>query len=106
VNIVMVIVFIKAMQVGRAHGYRWPRAGGAGRPEPSRHPGRLRNGNKDKPQCALMTVVDLRQLNQFYFYARAQDSAQGTGVCGGIAIGCGRQRLKLFAGPGKAICGH
>ena len=41
------------------------------------------------PMYALQTVDDLRQLNQFYFYALAQDSVQGTGVFGEIAIGCG-----------------
>jgi hypothetical protein len=49
----------------------------------------------------LTAVDDLRQLNQSFFYARARDSAQRTGVCGGIAIGCGRQRLEWFAGRGR-----
>jgi hypothetical protein len=62
---------------------------------------RLRNGNEDKLQYALMTVDDLRQLNQFFFYAYAQDSAKGPGVCDEIAIGCERQRLKWFAGRGR-----
>ena len=48
-----------------------------------------------------MTADDLRQLNQFLFYAHAQDSAQRPGVCDEIAIGCGRQRLEWFAGRGR-----
>ena len=49
----------------------------------------------------MRTVDDLRQLNQFYFYAPAQDSVQGAGVFGEIAIGCARQRLEWFAGRGR-----
>ena len=98
----MVIVFIKTMQVVRG---TWvllaSQPPGARRPEPSCHPRRLRNGNKEKPQYALMTVDDLRQLNQFFFYAHAQDSAQGPGVCDEIAIGCGPRRLEWFAGRGR-----
>ena len=95
----MVIVFIKAMQVVRG---AWvlpalePPALAA--PSPSCHPRRLRNGNKEKPQYALMIVNDLRQLNRLLFYAGAQDSAQGPGVCDEIAIGCGPRRLEWFAG--------
>jgi hypothetical protein len=48
-----------------------------------------------------MTVDDLRRLNPLAFYARAQDSAQVTWVFGGIAIGCGRQRLEWSAGRGR-----
>ncbi len=48
-----------------------------------------------------MTVNDLRQLNQLFFYARTQDSAQGPGVCDEIAIGCRRQRLEWFARRGR-----
>ncbi len=57
----MVIVFIKAMQVVR-DVWVLPASGAAGasHPEPSYHVRRLRNGNKDKPQYALMTVDDLR----------------------------------------------
>jgi hypothetical protein len=53
------------------------------------------------PLYALRTVDDLRQLNQFYFYAPAQDSVQRTGVFGEIAIGCGRQRKGARAGEGS-----
>jgi hypothetical protein len=53
------------------------------------------------PLSAWRTVADLRQLNQFYFHAPAQDSVQGTGVFGEIAIGCAPQRLEWFAGRGR-----
>lgn len=53
------------------------------------------------PMPALRAVDDLRRLIQFYFYAPAQDSVQGSGVFGEIAIGCGRQRLEWFAGRGR-----
>jgi hypothetical protein len=53
------------------------------------------------PLYGLRTADDLRQLIQFYFYAATQDSVQGTGVFGEIAIGCGRQRLEGFAGRGR-----
>jgi hypothetical protein len=45
-----------------------------------------------------MAAADLHQLNPLYFYALAQDLARRAGVCGGIAIGCRRQRLEWFGG--------
>ena len=66
VNTVMVIVFIKAMQVVRILS-----AVGLGRsalvdPSPPSH-GRGVTEHGDMPVSALRAVDDLRQLNQFYF---------------------------------------
>jgi hypothetical protein len=96
----MVIVFIKAMQVVRG---AWALLASGGRYRPGwvlRHTARC-NGDGEVLTYALRTVDDLRQLNQFYFYAPAQDSVQGTGVFGEIAIGCVRQRREGFAGRGR-----
>jgi hypothetical protein len=89
----MVIVFIKAMQVGWAHGV------------PSAHGGLTRllrasttlvrfNCDGDKAKSALRTVDDLRQLNQLFSYTRAQDSAQEQGVCDESVIGGSPQWLE------------
>ena len=83
-NTVMVIVFIKEAQVA---------------PGPPAALLRCQGGN-DRPQCALRTPADLRQLNQFYFCARTQDfSAGGRGIRR-ISNRCVRQRLAGFAGRG------
>ena len=84
-NTVMVIVFIKEAQVVQRPPDAWLG----------------RQGGGDQPQYALRTAADLRQLNQLYFCACAQDSAQGAGVFGELAIGCGRQRLAGFVGRGR-----
>jgi hypothetical protein len=70
----MVIVFIKTTQVGRAHGVP-PVSGGSTRPSCASITLSRFNGDDGKPKYALMTVDDLRKLNQLFFYARAQDSA-------------------------------